>query len=165
MSRPSNRTSPSTLAPGTVSCMRLRQRRSVDLPQPDGPMIAVTCPAGTPNDTSRTTRAAPKYASRDSAAKQGDASPARWGSSDACAAACRAGPRMSGAVIAVRVDTSRSIAAEPESPPRGESGGQADDEDESEEDEGGGPRLCMPVFIWAEGVDVDLKGKGGDGPE
>ncbi len=34
----------STRAPGTVSCMRLRQRRSVDLPQPDGPMIAVTRP-------------------------------------------------------------------------------------------------------------------------
>src|SRR3954468_8337486 len=63
MSRPSKRTSPSTRAPGTVSCMRFRQRSSVDLPQPDGPMIAVTCPARTPNATSRTTRDPPKYAS------------------------------------------------------------------------------------------------------
>ena len=35
-------TSPSTRAPGISSCMRLMQRTSVDLPQPDGPMIAVT---------------------------------------------------------------------------------------------------------------------------
>ena len=35
-------TSPSTRAPGMTSCMRLRVRRNVDLPQPDGPMNAVT---------------------------------------------------------------------------------------------------------------------------
>ena len=31
-----------TRAPGMVSFIRLRQRRKVDLPQPDGPMKAVT---------------------------------------------------------------------------------------------------------------------------
>ena len=35
-------TSPSARAPGISSCMRLMQRTSVDLPQPDGPIIAVT---------------------------------------------------------------------------------------------------------------------------
>ena len=39
-------TSPASAAPGTSSCIRLRIRRNVDLPQPDGPMSAVTCPAG-----------------------------------------------------------------------------------------------------------------------
>ena len=34
---------PSARAPGISSCMRLMQRTSVDLPQPDGPIIAVTC--------------------------------------------------------------------------------------------------------------------------
>ena len=34
--------SPSARAPGISSCMRLMQRTSVDLPQPDGPIIAVT---------------------------------------------------------------------------------------------------------------------------
>ena len=29
-------------APGITSCMRLSDRRKVDLPQPDGPMKAVT---------------------------------------------------------------------------------------------------------------------------
>src|SRR3954471_11752883 len=43
MSRPSSSTSPETRAPATTSCMRLRARRNVDLPHPDGPMSAVTC--------------------------------------------------------------------------------------------------------------------------
>src|SRR5215207_2791475 len=34
--------SPSTRQPGMVSFMRLMQRRKVDLPQPDGPMKAIT---------------------------------------------------------------------------------------------------------------------------
>src|SRR5436309_531065 len=42
MSSPLRRTSPSTLAFGIVSCIRFRQRINVDLPQPDGPMIAET---------------------------------------------------------------------------------------------------------------------------
>src|ERR1700745_2787416 len=39
---PSARTLPVTRAPGTTSCIRLRHRMNVDLPQPDGPMTAVT---------------------------------------------------------------------------------------------------------------------------
>ena len=35
-------TRPSARAPGISSCMRLMQRTIVDLPQPEGPMIAVT---------------------------------------------------------------------------------------------------------------------------
>src|SRR6266705_3205577 len=42
MSSPLRRTFPSTLAFGIVSCIRFRQRINVDLPQPDGPMIAET---------------------------------------------------------------------------------------------------------------------------
>ncbi len=41
-SSPSSSTLPSTRPPGVTSCMRLRVRRKVDLPQPDGPMKAVT---------------------------------------------------------------------------------------------------------------------------
>ena len=41
-SMPSIATVPSTRAPGITSCMRLMERRNVDLPQPDGPMSAVT---------------------------------------------------------------------------------------------------------------------------
>ena len=42
MSRSSSSTLPSAWAPGISSCIRLMQRTIVDLPQPDGPMIAVT---------------------------------------------------------------------------------------------------------------------------
>ena len=35
-------TLPSTRAPGITSCIRLSERRNVDLPQPDGPISAVT---------------------------------------------------------------------------------------------------------------------------
>ena len=42
-----NSTRPSTRAPGTRSFMRLRHRRAVDLPQPDGPMSAVMAFLGT----------------------------------------------------------------------------------------------------------------------
>ena len=37
---------PSARAPGTTSCIRLRHRTSVDLPHPEGPMIAVITFAG-----------------------------------------------------------------------------------------------------------------------
>ena len=39
---PSTRMSPSWRTPGIRSLSRLIERRNVDLPQPDGPMIAVT---------------------------------------------------------------------------------------------------------------------------
>src|SRR5436309_8761951 len=60
----SSRTSPSTLAPGVNSCMRFKQRSSVLLPQPDGPMIAVTVFAGNSRVTSRTARCCPNSAVR-----------------------------------------------------------------------------------------------------
>ena len=46
MSPPSIRISPVTRQPSMVSFMRLMQRRKVDLPQPDGPMKAVTLRSG-----------------------------------------------------------------------------------------------------------------------
>src|SRR5215472_7731548 len=117
MSRPSKRISPSTRAVGTVSCIRLMQRSSVDLPQPDGPMMATTCFGCTTNDTSRTTRAAPKYASSDSIDTHGGGASATRGV---------------------------SIAAEAVAGTRGEPRRETDDEDEREEDERPGPSLSVP---------------------
>ena len=62
MSSPSSRTSPASDAPGTSSCMRLSSRRNVDLPQPDGPMSAVTSPAGMTRSTPSSTRWSPNQA-------------------------------------------------------------------------------------------------------
>ena len=52
MSCPSISIVPVTRAVGIVSFMRLMQRRKVDLPQPDGPMKAVTARSGMSSETS-----------------------------------------------------------------------------------------------------------------
>ena len=48
------RRGPRRARPGITSCMRLRQRTIVDLPQPEGPMMAVTRLAGKRRSTPRT---------------------------------------------------------------------------------------------------------------
>ena len=49
-------------APGTSSCMRLSSRKNVDLPQPEGPIKAVTSPAGMTSVTPSKTRWSPNQA-------------------------------------------------------------------------------------------------------
>src|SRR5688500_3305401 len=131
MSRPSKVTRPATRDPGTVSCIRLRHRSSVDFPHPDGPMIAVTSPARKASDTSRTAREAPKYALTPYAASRG--SPGAPGAGSVTAAG-RAGAG-------------------------GVSREEADDEDDREEDEGAGPGLGVPLVVRADGICEDLQGE------
>jgi hypothetical protein len=57
------RTLPVARAPGVTSCMRFRQRKNVDFPQPDGPMIAVTRRSGMRILMFLIAWNAPKYAS------------------------------------------------------------------------------------------------------
>ena len=52
MSSPSMAMRPVTLAPAMVSFMRFMVRRKVDLPQPDGPINAVTVLSGISSETS-----------------------------------------------------------------------------------------------------------------
>ncbi len=52
MSSPSSWMLPSTRAVGIVSFMRFSVRRNVDLPQPEGPMNAVTYSVGISIETS-----------------------------------------------------------------------------------------------------------------
>ena len=52
---------------GTSSCIRLRMRRKVDLPQPDGPISAVTWPAGIVSETRSSTLWSPNQAVMSSA--------------------------------------------------------------------------------------------------
>ena len=59
MSWPSMVTAPSTREPGTMSFIRLRVRRKVDLPQPDGPMSAVTSFGRIRTEICSSTRRAP----------------------------------------------------------------------------------------------------------
>src|SRR2546430_826123 len=62
MSAPLRRTSPAILAEATVSCMRLRIRMNVDLPQPDGPISAVTVASGMERQTRSSTFFVPNHA-------------------------------------------------------------------------------------------------------
>src|SRR5258706_13473020 len=68
---PSSSTLPSTRAPGTSSCIRLSVRRSVDFPQPEGPISAVTVLATNARFTPRTPVLAPYQAVRCSTARRG----------------------------------------------------------------------------------------------
>src|SRR5262245_15195920 len=64
MFRLSRSTSPATRAPGTVSCIRFRQRKNVLLPQPDGPMMAVTARSRRSTLIPRTAWVTPNHAFR-----------------------------------------------------------------------------------------------------
>src|SRR5271165_6481183 len=55
MSTPSSTTEPESAAIGISSCIRLRMRRKVDFPQPDGPIRAVTMPGSIDRDTRSST--------------------------------------------------------------------------------------------------------------
>src|SRR5215475_4419529 len=62
MSSPSRSTSPAIAAPGTSWCIRLRMRKNVDFPQPDGPISAVTLPAYMVSETCSRTMWSPNQA-------------------------------------------------------------------------------------------------------
>src|SRR3954466_10059330 len=144
MSWSSNITVPSTRASGMVSCMRLRQRSRVDLPQPDGPMIAVTSFAGKSRFTSRTACVDPNHAL----------------SEMACIASCRSG---GSATAPPPLVPSTSIMAAAVTGSRDEPRGEADDENEADEDDGARPGLPVPVVVRADGIGEDLQWKSGDG--
>src|SRR5213595_1307533 len=59
MSAPSSSTRPVTQPPSDSSCIRLRQRRKVLFPHPDGPMTALTLCFGNMRETSLTTARGP----------------------------------------------------------------------------------------------------------
>src|SRR5512140_1121783 len=148
MSRPSSSTSPSTRAVGTVSCMRFRQRRNVDFPHPDGPMIAVTCRSWMRIDTPFTACTLPKYASSEPTRIRGVASNLSAGRATSDTSSRRFG---------------RSVAATGrEAGTRCEARDETDDEDERDEDERSGPSEGMPCVIGTYRVGEDLQGKGGD---
>jgi hypothetical protein len=109
-------------------------------------MIAVTSPERTPNETSRTTRDAPKYASSDSAAMHaGVAALTADGCSIIASAAALA---CVGSFVVIGIGTSISVAGtESEPRPRDVTGRETDDEDESEEDERSRPGLRVLIFI------------------
>src|SRR6476659_3634691 len=142
MFRPWNITVPSTRASGMVSCIRLRQRSSVDLPHPDGPMIAVTSLAGNDSETSRTACVEPKYAF--------NARVSIAGAVVSCAAGAEA-TRATASVIRAAVARAH-----------GEPGQDADHEHERDQHERPRPCLRVPLVVRADRVDELLQRERGD---
>src|SRR5687768_14751244 len=141
MSVLSSRTDPETRAPGIVSCIRLRHRRKVDLPHPDGPMIAVTLRSSNASDTFLIACTAPKNASR------------LRTSTRVCDWRASAGAAGAGVGAAMRT----SSVAHPAEPRAGrEAGSETDDEDEKDEDEGSRPGEGVPLVIGADGIVENL---------
>src|ERR1700751_2705231 len=62
MSTPSSLIDPERDAPGTNSCRRVKIRRNVDLPQPEGPIRAVTMPGSIVRETRSRTLWEPNHA-------------------------------------------------------------------------------------------------------
>src|SRR5580700_5964030 len=89
MSTPSNLMDPDSEALGTSSCSRLRVLKKVDLPQPEGPIRAVTFPASILSDTRSSTLRLPNQQLTFSAVRVDglgvgwgwDTTAATWGSS------------------------------------------------------------------------------------
>ena len=139
---------PVTRAVGTVSCIRLRQRSSVDLPQPDGPMIAVTSRSRKVIETPRMTSDVPKNALSPLASSRTRS--VALGSAAARAAGVGRGAR------------GESVATAPESGTGREAGCKADDEDNANEDERASPGERMLLVVWADSESKDLQWERGD---
>src|SRR5688500_11756177 len=107
-----------------VSCSRLRQRRKVDFPHPDGPITAVTSRSRRSNDTSRMADVSPKYAVRQSACRRGRP---------------RGSARRS--VVGAGADTGSGSKA----------GSDTDDEDENDEYQRASPGEPAPVVVGTVG--------------
>src|SRR5687768_1275607 len=136
MSSPSSSTRPVIQPPSTSSCIRLRVRRKVDLPQPEGPMSACTRWASNPSETLFTAVNFPYIAVSLSVSIR---TFARVASGDLAGAAAR---RVASAI-------------EREPPADGEPGAKAEHEDHQDQDERGGPGVAVPLLVGARGVGED----------
>src|SRR5438045_9647002 len=139
MLAPSSCTSPSTVASETVSCIRFRQRSSVDFPQPDGPMMAVISRSRTSIVMLRRTRDRPKYALSRSVERRGalareSIDSTTPGSTDGS---------MTDAI---------SVSADAKTGSRSESREQADDEHDEDQYQSSCPSLTVCSVVWSDGV-------------
>src|SRR5918911_121685 len=101
---PPSHTSPLTCVPGIVSCILFMQRSRVDLPHPEGPMIAVTCASGT--SSARAARCSAASVRAAAVAGAGDVAGRDTDDEDEGNEDERAGPGLGPPVVvrAVRID-------------------------------------------------------------
>src|SRR4051812_39270170 len=132
MSSPSRRTRPVIQPCSDSSCIRLRVRRKVDLPQPDGPIRACTRLGGKASETPLTAVNFPYMAESLSVTMRAvGLGGASW--------------RSGG-----RITAGSAIEAEPV--PDGQPGAQAQHEDHQDQYQCRGPGILMPLLVGAGGV-------------
>src|SRR5690348_2929061 len=150
MSSPNRRISPSMRASGFRSCIRFKARRKVDLPQPLGPMMAVTARAAMSSETFLTAAFLPKKTDRLRTARASES-----------AGLCPGWTWNGGMVVSGMAFNISSFALEPVAGEEAHT--DVDGEHQQEQNEGARPGLPVPVVVRRDGIDVNLQGDGGDG--
>src|SRR5919202_2610830 len=156
MSCSSSRTRPRALAPRTASCMRLRQRMSVLLPQPEGPMMAVMRRGAMLSETSSIAFRSPYQAFNSRTSSLGPASGSSAGGGGAGA--------DSPTEMELRNDkgpTRASVREGTHSPSDDPARERAEHADQGDKHQRGAPGLGMPIRVRRAGVLVELDWKGG----
>src|SRR5712691_433408 len=131
MSSPSSSTRPVIHPSSESSCIRLRVRRKVDLPQPDGPMSACTRLLSNARETPFTAVNLPYIAVSLSVSTR--------------TVAVRGGR-------STRAVRSAASAIEVEPPADREPRPDAQDEDDQDQDQGGSPGVLVPLLVRAGSV-------------
>src|SRR5882724_745386 len=140
MSSPNSLISPSMRASGFNSCIRLMARRKVDLPQPLGPMMAVTARAAMSSETFLTAAFLPKKTERLRTA--------------------RAVAFCIGFSVAGMISISNFL---PEPVTRQKTDADVDGQHEQKQDQRARPRLPVPVVVRRDRVGKNLQRHRGDG--
>src|SRR6266513_1998681 len=159
-SSPWRRTVPSTRVFGTNSCIRLRQRRKVDFPQPLGPMIAVTAFDAISRVTSSMARFSPYQTERFFTGKVNVA--AGSGVQGRSAARSRSITVRSGVAITKLTIRKRKLDQRCRTPASQNSNHHINAKNPGDEHERASPSLAMPIVIGRNGVSKNLQRKSGD---
>ena len=142
-------------ASGTSSCIRLRARRKVDLPQPLGPMMAVTARAAMSSETFLSTWLSPKKTERLRTVRAVGSPRRRFRARRRTLTVGRVGHAFSAH------GRDQTLRLEPVA--RQEADADVDGQDEQEQDQRARPGLPVPVVVGRNGVVENLQRQRGDG--
>src|ERR671932_2638939 len=158
MSCSSSNTRPRALAPRTTSCMRLRQRMSVLLPQPEGPMMAVIRRGAMLSETFSIAFRSPYQAFNSRTSSLGPASGSNaGGGGDGAGSPTEMESRND-------IGPTRASVRESTYPPSDDPARErAEHADQRNQHQRGAPGLGVPIRVRRAGVLVDLDRQRGHG--